>query len=272
MPHGASFPPRFRTGTQALGITALVGFLIGVVLSYLSAQQLQTFGADQFIVRLLGVAIVREFGPVLAAILVAGWSGSAITAQLGANPSNSASTDLKRKPVGDLLSVSATPDCGADPDAIITVEGLRTTFGDNIVHENLNLCVKRGEILSLVGGSGSGKTTLLREIIGLDEPSAGTIEISGKTLHTLTCRERRLLSRRWGVLFQAGALFSALRKRWFILPQPVPAARKDWDNSNTFIATPLIMQKSFSDLEYAAKKKLTRRNRFLAKIWASPEI
>jgi phospholipid/cholesterol/gamma-HCH transport system permease protein len=73
----------FRTGTQALGITALVGFLIGVVLSYLSAQQLQTFGADQFIVRLLGVAIVRELGPVLAAILVAGRSGSAITAQLG---------------------------------------------------------------------------------------------------------------------------------------------------------------------------------------------
>jgi phospholipid/cholesterol/gamma-HCH transport system permease protein len=73
----------FRTGTQALGITALVGFLIGVVLSYLSAQQLQTFGADQFIVRLLGVAIVRELGPVLAAILVAGRSGSAITAQIG---------------------------------------------------------------------------------------------------------------------------------------------------------------------------------------------
>jgi phospholipid/cholesterol/gamma-HCH transport system permease protein len=73
----------YRTGAQALGITALVGFLIGVVLSYLSTQQLQTFGADQFIVRLLGVAVVRELGPVLAAILVAGRSGSSITAQLG---------------------------------------------------------------------------------------------------------------------------------------------------------------------------------------------
>lgn len=128
---------------------------------------------------------------------------------MSANPSN-AGTDLSAKPVGDLLAPGATPDCGADPDAIITVEGLRTAFGSNVVHENLNLCVKRGEILSLVGGSGSGKTTLLREIIGLDEPSAGTIEISGKTLHTLTRHERRLLSRRWGVLFQAGALFSAL--------------------------------------------------------------
>ncbi|AMD49499.1 ABC transporter permease [Bordetella holmesii] len=73
----------YRTGAQALGITALVGFLIGVVLSYLSAQQLQIFGADRFIVRLLGVSIVRELGPVLAAILVAGRSGSAITAQIG---------------------------------------------------------------------------------------------------------------------------------------------------------------------------------------------
>ena len=73
----------FRAGAQALGITALVGFLIGVVLSYLSAQQLATFGAGQFIVKLLGVATVRELGPVLAAILVAGRSGSSITAQIG---------------------------------------------------------------------------------------------------------------------------------------------------------------------------------------------
>lgn len=73
----------FRAGAQALGITALVGFLIGVVISYLSAQQLALFGAGQFIVALLGVSIVRELGPVLAAILVAGRSGSAITAQIG---------------------------------------------------------------------------------------------------------------------------------------------------------------------------------------------
>lgn len=73
----------YRAGAQALGITALVGFLIGVVLSYLSSQQLQAYGADRFIVRLLGVSVVRELGPVLAAILVAGRSGSAFTAQIG---------------------------------------------------------------------------------------------------------------------------------------------------------------------------------------------
>lgn len=73
----------YRAGTQALGITALVGFLIGVVLSYLSGQQLAQFGAGHYIVKLLGVSVVRELGPVLAAILVAGRSGSAITAQIG---------------------------------------------------------------------------------------------------------------------------------------------------------------------------------------------
>jgi phospholipid/cholesterol/gamma-HCH transport system permease protein len=73
----------YRSGAQALGITALVGFLIGIVLSYLSAKQLKQFGADVFIVDLLGVAIIRELGPVLAAILVAGRSGSAMTASLG---------------------------------------------------------------------------------------------------------------------------------------------------------------------------------------------
>ncbi len=73
----------FHIGYQALGITALVGFLIGVVLSYLSAQQLHTFGGDVYLVNILGMSIIRELGPLLAAILVAGRSGSAITAQLG---------------------------------------------------------------------------------------------------------------------------------------------------------------------------------------------
>jgi phospholipid/cholesterol/gamma-HCH transport system permease protein len=73
----------YRTGAQALAITALVGFLVGIVLSYLSSQQLKTFGADIFIINLLGVSVIRELGPVLAAILVAGRSGSAMTAQLG---------------------------------------------------------------------------------------------------------------------------------------------------------------------------------------------
>jgi phospholipid/cholesterol/gamma-HCH transport system permease protein len=73
----------YRIGATALPITALVGFLIGVVLAYLMAQQLRQFGADAFIVDSLGVSLIRELGPVLAAILIAGRSGSAITAQIG---------------------------------------------------------------------------------------------------------------------------------------------------------------------------------------------
>ncbi len=73
----------YQMGFRALGITALVGILIGIVLSYLSAQQLRTFGGDIYIINILGMSVIRELGPMLAAILVAGRSGSSITAQLG---------------------------------------------------------------------------------------------------------------------------------------------------------------------------------------------
>lgn len=73
----------YHIGATALPITALVGFLIGVVLAYLVAQQLRLFGADPYIVNLLGISVIRELGPVLAAILIAGRSGSTITAQIG---------------------------------------------------------------------------------------------------------------------------------------------------------------------------------------------
>jgi phospholipid/cholesterol/gamma-HCH transport system permease protein len=73
----------YHIGATALPITALVGFLIGVVLAYLISQQLRQFGADAFIVDILGISLIRELGPVLAAILIAGRSGSAITAQIG---------------------------------------------------------------------------------------------------------------------------------------------------------------------------------------------
>ena len=73
----------YRIGATALPITALVGFLIGVVLAYLTSQQLRQFGADAYIVNILGLALIRELGPMLAAILIAGRSGSAITAQIG---------------------------------------------------------------------------------------------------------------------------------------------------------------------------------------------
>ena len=73
----------YRSGAQALGITALVGFLVGITLSYLTSRQLKSFGADIFVINILGLSVWRELGPLLAAILLAGRSGSAMTAQLG---------------------------------------------------------------------------------------------------------------------------------------------------------------------------------------------
>lgn len=73
----------YKTGVKAMPVTAIVGFLIGVVMSYLSALQLKQFGGDVFIVNILGISIIRELGPILVAVLVAGRSGSAMTAQLG---------------------------------------------------------------------------------------------------------------------------------------------------------------------------------------------
>ncbi|WP_294038628.1 ABC transporter ATP-binding protein [Sphingopyxis sp.] len=93
----------------------------------------------------------------------------------------------------------------------IRIRGLRNQFGDAIIHDNLDLDVRSGEILGVVGGSGTGKSVLMRSIVGLQTPTAGEIEVYGKTLDTITdAEESRDLRRRWGVMFQGGALFSTL--------------------------------------------------------------
>lgn len=92
----------------------------------------------------------------------------------------------------------------------IEIRGLWTQFGSHIVHKDLDLTVKKGEIVSIVGGSGSGKTTLLREILGLQKPSRGTVKVLGVDIAKASMQEMRKLNDRWGVLFQQGALFSAL--------------------------------------------------------------
>ncbi len=93
---------------------------------------------------------------------------------------------------------------------VIEVRGLRTQFGPQVVHDGLDFSVQRGEVMGVVGGSGTGKSVLLRTIIGLIKPAAGTILVLGQDSARLSPRERRALQRRWGVLFQDGALFSSL--------------------------------------------------------------
>lgn len=98
----------------------------------------------------------------------------------------------------------------ATHNAIIKVRGLKTQFDDFIVHENLDLDVREGEILGVVGGSGTGKSVLMRAIIGLKRPSAGEITIFGEDFWSMSPEEQIEIEQRWGVLFQGGALFSSL--------------------------------------------------------------
>ncbi|WP_370867895.1 ABC transporter ATP-binding protein [Phenylobacterium sp.] len=91
------------------------------------------------------------------------------------------------------------------------VQGLRSQFGDHVVHEDLDLNVRQGEIVAVVGGSGSGKSVLLNSIIGLKVPEGGVVRVFGQDVSR--SREAKGLERRWGVLFQHGALFSNLTVR-----------------------------------------------------------
>ena len=97
-----------------------------------------------------------------------------------------------------------------DENFPIVVEGLRNSFDEHVVHEDLSLKVRRGEILGIVGGSGTGKSVLMRSIIGLQPPDAGTITVLGRSITDAVDDDDIDIRARWGVLFQGGALFSTL--------------------------------------------------------------
>ncbi len=99
---------------------------------------------------------------------------------------------------------------GQSVDNVIRVRKLSKRFAGRPVFENLDLDVRRGEILGVVGASGTGKSVLLRTLLGIVEPDSGSIEIFGQQTAGLSNRERIEMERRWGVLFQDGALFSSL--------------------------------------------------------------
>ncbi|HEX5363998.1 MAG TPA: ATP-binding cassette domain-containing protein [Gallionella sp.] len=94
--------------------------------------------------------------------------------------------------------------------AVIEIRDLNTRFGDAVVHRDVSLSVRRGEIFALVGGSGCGKSTMLREIIMLQPPESGSIRVFGQEVIGLSDEQALPFRRRWGVMFERGALFSAL--------------------------------------------------------------
>ncbi len=110
--------------------------------------------------------------------------------------------------------MSAEPETELDLDAPpIEVRGLTSTFGDNVIHQDLDLTIPKGAVVGVVGGSGSGKSVLLNTIIGLKAPEAGSVRIFGQDIRHAKRRQWTAIERRWGVLFQAGALWSNLTVR-----------------------------------------------------------
>jgi phospholipid/cholesterol/gamma-HCH transport system ATP-binding protein len=106
------------------------------------------------------------------------------------------------------MSTSPTLPPGEKP--VICIRGLRNSFGEQIIHEDLDMDVKRGEILGVVGGSGTGKSVLMRSVIGLQTPDEGEIKVFGENMIGREEDEAKNIRRRWGILFQNGALFSTL--------------------------------------------------------------
>jgi phospholipid/cholesterol/gamma-HCH transport system ATP-binding protein len=98
----------------------------------------------------------------------------------------------------------------AAPDTILEVDGIVTRFGAQTVHDGVSFSLRRGELVALIGGSGTGKSVLLREIVGLQRPSGGAIRLLGTDIWSATAAELAAVRRRFGMMFQDGALFSSL--------------------------------------------------------------
>jgi len=110
-------------------------------------------------------------------------------------------------PLNETVRDQPLPAIGAP---VIEVRDLTKRYGRHVVHEHLNLDVRRGEVVAIVGGSGSGKTTLVRQVLGLETPTSGTIRLFGEDIAQVSPGAARLMRTRTGMLFQQGALFSSL--------------------------------------------------------------
>lgn len=133
----------------------------------------------------------------------------------------------------------------------IRVRGLKTAYGDHVVHENLDLDVMEGEVLGVIGPSGTGKSVLLRAIVGLKEPAAGTVEVFGEDVTKISGAELARVQNSWGIMFQDGALFSNLTVR-----ENVMVPMKEHANLSSYFMHQLADQKiRMSGLDTSAGDK-----------------
>ena len=108
------------------------------------------------------------------------------------------------------IPASLSPAPAPCSEVLVSLRGITNRFGSQVVHENLDLDIRKGEILGLIGGSGTGKSVLLRTILGLNQQAAGIITIMGVNMSSAPEKEKARVRGQWGVLFQDGALFSSL--------------------------------------------------------------
>ena len=138
-----------------------------------------------------------------------------------------------------------------DTSPIIELKNVKISFAGKSIHDDINLTIKKGEIIGIVGKSGSGKTTLMREILMLQRPDAGVVQVFGKDLMKIKNEELKKLERRWGVLFQSNALFSSLTTL-----ENIQFPLRELLDINDDITKELAMQKlSFVGLEDDASDK-----------------
>ena len=116
-------------------------------------------------------------------------------------------TETKKERAPQQLNRKPEEDVGAP---VVQIRKLWTRFGRTVVHQDLDLDIYAGEILSIVGGSGTGKTVLLRQMLGLERPSSGTVQVFGEDVSSASQDQLQRMRNHWGMLFQEGALYSAL--------------------------------------------------------------
>ncbi|OJY34403.1 MAG: ABC transporter ATP-binding protein [Rhizobiales bacterium 65-9] len=141
--------------------------------------------------------------------------------------------------------MAATHQTNGEPEVVISVRDLTVGFGEKIILNQLSLDVFRGEVLGFVGPSGSGKSVLMRTIMGLTPKRGGSIEVLGRDLDVVSRRERLAIERRWGALFQQGALFSGLTVK-----QNIQVPMREYLD----LSTPLMDELAFLKIEMVGLK------------------